>query len=689
RNRGAPARKSAAAALSKSLTLAPVRHGKWIVKPWGNFFLDSSKRALNDGTGKAPVAADCRSTGLGVLGQLNDEFLADFLGRYVVGLDRLSHVHATIEKLRRQQTRNGDSTEHPHGLDSSVLMDLLLPARSLARLARCSKALYAFCYHDPMWREMVFAVYGGEFGGFGGSWRATFKETAVRLWNEALRSRGGLGDGKGKDGEKGEKGAKCEKKGLIEYVPDVPVHIDNMYSDHLFASLHCAAVPLDALCGVERDEKGEMVMTPVIDGPISEPTVASSSSSAAVPKTTTSAFAPIPRHSNLSYGDFVAHYASRNKPVIITDVVNKWDAYKKWTLDSLAERCANAVCKAEAVEIRFGEYVKYARRCHGKFHAEAVREAVAALPQAEQKQKEGLNSNNEATTRQTSEDNNEEGNEKKEEVSLLTAGDESPLYLFDKNFARNCPDLAEEYEVPIYFREDLFALLGDEGRPDYRWLIVGPERSGSTFHVDPNSTSAWNAVITGEKKWILFPPSIIPPGVYPSEDGSEVTSPQSLVEWFIHYYREAKAAKKGSTTHRGEGEEEEELGPVEGVCKAGEVLFVPNGWWHCVMNLSESIAITQNYVDVHNLANVLRFLRDKPDQVSGFNGRPSPSTISSSTTTTKTNTTTTTDDIDDEDPSCHLSRTLYTRFLTALREKRPNVLEEMERREREAGRVWR
>ena len=111
----------------------------------------------------------------------------------------------------------------------------------------------------------------------------------------------------------------------------------------------------------------------------------------------------------------------------------------------------------------------------------------------------------------------------------------------------------------------------------------------------------------------MFPPEIIPPGVYVDATMSEVTSPLSLPEWFHNFYSEARrkygpAAKDPAFRNK----------MKEGTCDPGEIVYVPTGWWHLVINLESSIAVTQNYVADHNLGQVLFFLKHRSDQISGF-----------------------------------------------------------------------
>jgi hypothetical protein len=202
--------------------------------------------------------------------------------------------------------------------------------------------------------------------------------------------------------------------------------------------------------------------------------------------------------------------------------------------------------------------------------------------------------------------------------------EESPLYLFDRTAFTSNDQWSDDFFPEFYekcpfwdpsaeFGHDMLQHLGAERRPDHTWLIMGPKRSGSVFHLDPNATHAWNACIEGRKRWIFYPPGVNPPGVFPSEDGDEVALPLSVGEWLLQYWKEHTDQYRTRPLHER---------PMECTVYPGDVLFVPHGWWHMAINLDDrNIAITHNYVSPSNLGNVLKFFSDKQDQVSGCRDR--------------------------------------------------------------------
>ena len=199
--------------------------------------------------------------------------------------------------------------------------------------------------------------------------------------------------------------------------------------------------------------------------------------------------------------------------------------------------------------------------------------------------------------------------------------DDSPLGVYDSEFGDDLPTsvLLTEYTVPACFSPDLFDLMDDSvdfdsclgkeadddcitendgnesaseksftsqhtitniTRPPYRWILIGPERSGTGMHVDPLWTNAWVTVLQGLKRWLLFPPETPHESIGMIESKPQI--PSSI--WFRDYYDKVTSPTWPKMYQ-----------PVEVLQYPGETVFVPAGWPHLVLNLELTVAVTHNY----------------------------------------------------------------------------------------------
>ena len=235
----------------------------------------------------------------------------------------------------------------------------------------------------------------------------------------------------------------------------------------------------------------------------------------------------------LSVRQFKQQYEATGKPLIITGLSDSWAAQSEWNFATLLERFPQAQLKVSHDDEGYALKVK-----------------LQSLMQYWKHQ-----------------------------------ADDSPLYAFDNGWDQDgeLRALLHEYQTPQYFRDDFFDLLDEFHieRPPYRWLLMGPARSGTKLHFDPLECSAWLTVLQGSKRWVLFEPHIEASRIESDDDDDEA----------VTYFLSRLPAIRAELSNAGEK-------VYEFLQRAGETLFVPRGWWHAVLNIDDTIAITHKYAPV-------------------------------------------------------------------------------------------
>ena len=146
------------------------------------------------------------------------------------------------------------------------------------------------------------------------------------------------------------------------------------------------------------------------------------------------------------------------------------------------------------------------------------------------------------------------------------------LYLFDKGqFFEQAPHLAAQLEPMLADTP-----FGTATRLLY--LAMGGAFSGTQFH---HHADAWNLQLFGRKRWLLYAPEDTPPRLYP---------PQELgIRRWIHDFLPSLLSPSAK---RQPGEKP----PLSCVVEAGDLIYIPDGWYHATVNLGEGVGVAAQSV---------------------------------------------------------------------------------------------
>ncbi|XP_076468981.1 uncharacterized protein LOC143299581 [Babylonia areolata] len=136
------------------------------------------------------------------------------------------------------------------------------------------------------------------------------------------------------------------------------------------------------------------------------------------------------------------------------------------------------------------------------------------------------------------------------------ATDEQPAYyMFDRAFYKDT-ELPKTLKLPPY-------LSNDESLNDSIFFL-GTSGTGVVFH---KHADTWNAVVYGKKRWFLYPITNTPPG--------GVYHGFHMRYWYERVYPNLTASQR----------------PLECVQQGGEILYLPEGFYHATLNIGDTVAV--------------------------------------------------------------------------------------------------
>ena len=166
-----------------------------------------------------------------------------------------------------------------------------------------------------------------------------------------------------------------------------------------------------------------------------------------------------------------------------------------------------------------------------------------------------------------------------------TLGVKGRTFIFDDPAVVNdCSAFFHELHIPPYFAQQCNV---GPGRALYSpGLFLMPKGAYSGLHVDSGGTHFWQALLQGRKRWTFYP--------LPSPAAAELLlylDPMTGASAVDPQHPDFEAFPLFAHAHR--MRVEVEVGP-------GDIVFVPANLPHQVVSLTDTLAVSHNYVDLSN-----------------------------------------------------------------------------------------
>ncbi|CAO2826404.1 unnamed protein product [Amaranthus hypochondriacus] len=273
----------------------------------------------------------------------------------------------------------------------------------------------------------------------------------------------------------------------------------------------------------------------------------------------------------LSYTEFVKNYLVKNQPVILTGLMDDWQACKDWVSDDGEPNLA-------FFSTNFGKSQVQVADCYNREFTDQKRVELSisefidywvAL--------------------------NEENRQVQDNVLSENCGNKSFLYVKDWHFVKEYPEY-KAYSTPLFFNDDWLNLYLDRYHmhhdpeyqerneiscSDYRFVYMGPKGTWTPLHADVFRSYSWSANVCGTKLWLFLPPA-----------QRHLVFDRYMKSSVYNIFEEVNESKFPGF---------KEAIWLECTQSKNEIIFVPSGWYHQVHNLEDAISINHNWFNAFNL----------------------------------------------------------------------------------------